>query len=238
MPLDVDGRHVSGISGVTFRITADSRTDRILAPITGGGRRATRSRACGRSSSEWLSYDLWVDDPTSLAAGIRHSARGSRGARKGRATLRGSQSPRAEPAQLLLGSAALTARVKAISPELRTASLESSTRDVVHASAVFGRWLHGSDAGVTSFALRRGSGRGRPVGSSHVGGIAVYWPLALPYLQTRFAGQPPPRAPARLAVASVQTNRLRVRPQLRHVPAIHRLRLLFLAHVRPVRCYV
>lgn len=83
MPLDVDGRHVSGISGVTFRITADSRTDRILAPITGGGRRATRSRACGRSSSEWLSYDLWVDDPTSLAAGIRHSARGSRGARKG-----------------------------------------------------------------------------------------------------------------------------------------------------------
>ncbi len=31
-----------------------------------------------------------------------------------------------------------------------------------------------------------------PVGGSHVGGLAVYWPLALQYLQTRLAGQPAP----------------------------------------------
>jgi len=31
-----------------------------------------------------------------------------------------------------------------------------------------------------------------PVGSSRLGGIAVYWPLALHYLEARFAGQPAP----------------------------------------------
>ncbi len=31
-----------------------------------------------------------------------------------------------------------------------------------------------------------------PVGGSHVGGLTVYWPLALQYLENRFAGQPAP----------------------------------------------
>jgi hypothetical protein len=31
-----------------------------------------------------------------------------------------------------------------------------------------------------------------PVGGSHVGGLAVYWPLALQYLENRLAGQPAP----------------------------------------------
>jgi Secretory lipase len=31
-----------------------------------------------------------------------------------------------------------------------------------------------------------------PIASSHVGGIAVYWPLALQYLENRFAGMPAP----------------------------------------------
>ena len=31
-----------------------------------------------------------------------------------------------------------------------------------------------------------------PVGGSHVGGLSMYWPLALQYLENRFAGQPAP----------------------------------------------
>ena len=31
-----------------------------------------------------------------------------------------------------------------------------------------------------------------PAGSSHVGGLAIYWPLALQYLENRFSGQPAP----------------------------------------------
>jgi hypothetical protein len=31
-----------------------------------------------------------------------------------------------------------------------------------------------------------------PIGGTHVGGLAVYWPLALHYLQDRFAGNPAP----------------------------------------------